>query len=163
MKWTKKYVSSYFWHHVTTLLLLTMLIVGRCFFSCAVHFWPISIKRCHRLSGHFGVRGSRRYSSLLQLSVRRLTYSTCNVFTSLFTCELIDWVVVFSQRELTFTFTICHRPSVCLSVMRNVREHYSGGSNFPQYFYGTRYLGHPLTSTENFTEIVLGEPLRRRS
>jgi len=32
-----------------------------------------------------------------------------------------------------------------------------------QYFYGIRYLGHPLTSTENFTEIVLGEPLCRRS
>ena len=25
------------------------------------------------------------------------------------------------------------------------------------------YLGHPLTSTENFTDIVLGEPLRRGS
>ena len=47
--------------------------------------------------------------------------------------------------------------SVCLSVC-NVRVPYSGGSNFPQYFYGIRYLGHPLTSTENFTEIVPGEP-----
>jgi len=38
---------------------------------------------------------------------------------------------------------------------------YSGGSNFRQYFYGIRYLGNPLTSTENFTEIVPGGPLRR--
>ena len=29
--------------------------------------------------------------------------------------------------------------------------------------YGISYLGHPLTSTENFTEIVPGEPLRRGS
>jgi len=62
---------------------------------------------------------------------------------------------VFSERELTFTFAICCRPSVCrLSVVGNARAPYSGGSNFSQYFYGIRYLGHPLTSTENFTEIV---------
>jgi len=47
------------------------------------------------------------------------------------------------------------RPSLCrLSVVYNVRAPYSDGSNFRQYFYGTRYLGHPLTFTENFTEIV---------
>jgi len=51
---------------------------------------------------------------------------------------------------------------VCLSVC-NVRVPYSGGLNFPQYFYGIWYLGHPLTSAENFTEIVPGEPLRRGS
>ena len=69
---------------------------------------------------------------------------------------------VFSERELTFTFAICYRPSVCrLSVVCNVRALYSGGWNFRQYFYGVRYLGHPLTSTENFTENVPGEPLRR--
>jgi len=71
-----------------------------------------------------------------------------------------DWNV-FSESELTFTFAICCRPSVCLSVVCNVRAPYSGGSNFWQYFYGIRYLGHPLT--ENFTEIVPGEPLRRGS
>ena len=59
------------------------------------------------------------------------------------------------------------RPSVCrlsvcrLSVVCNVRAPYSGGWNFRQYFYGIRYLGHPLTSTKNFMEIVPGEPLRR--
>ena len=54
------------------------------------------------------------------------------------------------------------RPSVvCLSVVFNVRVPYSGGSNFRQYFYGIRYLGHPLTATENFMEIVPGEALRR--
>jgi len=56
------------------------------------------------------------------------------------------------------------RPSVvCLSSVCNVRAPYSGGSNFRQYFYGIWYPSHPLTSTENFTEIVPGEPLRRGS
>ena len=35
------------------------------------------------------------------------------------------------------------RPSVSQSVVCNVRVPYSGGSNFRQYFYGIRYLGHP--------------------
>jgi len=70
--------------------------------------------------------------------------------------------------ELTFTCAICCRPSVCrlsvcLSSVGNARAHYWGGCNFPQYFYGSWYLGHPLTSTENFTEIVPGKPLRRGS
>jgi len=66
-----------------------------------------------------------------------------------------------SEREREFTFAICWLPSVCrLSVVGNARAPYSDGCNFPQYFYGIRYLGHPLTSTENFTEIVPGEPLR---
>jgi len=53
--------------------------------------------------------------------------------------------------------------SVRLSVVCNVRASYSGGSDFRQYFYGIRYLGHPWTSTGNFTEIVPGEPLHRGS
>jgi len=61
-------------------------------------------------------------------------------------------------------FAICCRPSVCrLSVVCNAGAPYSGGSKFWQYFYGIMYLGHSLTSTENFTEIDLGEPLRRGS
>jgi len=77
--------------------------------------------------------------------------------------------LLFSERELTFTFAIIYRPSICLSVVClssvvcNVRAPYSGGSNFRQDFYGVRYLGHPLTFTENFTEIVPEEPLRRGS
>ena len=39
------------------------------------------------------------------------------------------------------------------SVVGNTRAPYSGGSNFPQYFYGIWYFGHPLASMENFTEM----------
>jgi len=67
--------------------------------------------------------------------------------------------LLLSEHELTFTFAICCRLSVCrLSVVCNVPAPYSGGSNFRQYFYGIGYPSHPLTSTENFTEIVPGEP-----
>jgi len=54
------------------------------------------------------------------------------------------------------------RPSVVLSVC-NARAPYSGGWYFLQYFYCVLYVGHSLTSTTNFTEIVPGRPLRRRS
>jgi len=77
------------------------------------------------------------------------------------TTRLLDFI---SERSSLYAIS---RPSVvclsvCLSVVCNVRAPYLGGSNFRQYFYGM-YLGHPLTSTENFTEIVRGEPIRRGS
>jgi len=57
-------------------------------------------------------------------------------------------LLIFSERELTMLSPV-RLSSVCLSVVCNVRAPYSGSSNFRQYFYGIRYLGHPLTSTEN--------------
>jgi len=39
--------------------------------------------------------------------------------------------IIFSERELMFTFAICCRPSVCRLSVCNVRAPYSGGSNFP--------------------------------
>ena len=75
--------------------------------------------------------------------------------------QLVIMVLVLVNRYLLSPVRLS---SVCLSsVVCNVRAPYSGGSNFRQYFYGIRYLGHPLTSTENFTEIVPREPLRRGS
>jgi len=57
--------------------------------------------------------------------------------------------------------SVCRLSVVCLSVVCNVRAPYLGGSNFCQYFYGIRYLGHSLTSTKNFTDIIPREPFRR--
>jgi len=68
-----------------------------------------------------------------------------------------------SSTLLENAFTHASSRIVCLSVVCNVRAPYSDGSYFRQYFYGIRYLGHPLTTTENFTEVVPGEPLRRVS
>ena len=36
---------------------------------------------------------------------------------------------------------------------------YSGGWIFQQYFFTTMYIGHPLTSVQNFTKIIPGEPI----
>jgi len=59
---------------------------------------------------------------------------------------------------LLATYAIARPSVVCLSSVCNARAPYSGGSDFPQYFYGIRYLGHPWTSTENFTETSQGNP-----
>jgi len=67
---------------------------------------------------------------------------------------------VFSERQLTFTFAICYRCSVCLSVTL-VCPSQRVEILFPQFFFAVWYLGHPLTSTENFMEIVPAEPLHR--
>ena len=40
------------------------------------------------------------------------------------------------------------------SVVCNVRTPYSGSWNFRQYFFAILDLSHPLTSVQNFTEIV---------
>jgi len=74
-------------------------------------------------------------------------------------------VAAYSQSHVS---RICHSGFLLPSLrfLANVRAPYSDSSNFRQYFYGIRYtpvLGHPLTSTENFTEIVQGKPLRRGS
>jgi len=67
---------------------------------------------------------------------------------------------IFSECELTFTFAICYRPSVCLSSVTFVRR-----TQAVQIFgnISTALVGHTLTFTENFTEIVPGEPIRRGS
>jgi len=44
------------------------------------------------------------------------------------------------------------------SVVCNVGAPYSAGWNFRQFFNAIWYLGHLLTFTENFTEIIPGEP-----
>ena len=66
-------------------------------------------------------------------------------------------VVSFIRERELVRYNAIARPSVVC----NSRAPYSGGSNFRQYFYGIRYLVHPLTSTENSTEIVPGELLSR--
>jgi len=52
-------------------------------------------------------------------------------------------LLIFSQLELTLV-----RPTQPIQIFRNISMTFW-------------YLGHPLTSTENFTEIVPGEPLHR--
>jgi len=57
----------------------------------------------------------------------------------LFLLSYSDLFLVFSGRELTFTFAICYRRSVCLSVVCDVSAPYSAGWNFRQFFFTIRY------------------------
>ena len=96
-----------------------------------------------------------------------ITDSTCiititRLFNTLFVCFTYA-MGVFLNCFLANVHVRYLLSPVRLSVVCNARASHSGGSNFRQYFYGIRYLGHPLTSTENFTEIIPEEPLRRGS
>ena len=62
---------------------------------------------------------------------------------------------IISERE-RLLYAVAHPSVVC-----NAHAPYSAGGNFSQCFDAIWYLGHPLTSTENFTEIVPAEPLHR--
>jgi len=61
-------------------------------------------------------------------------------------CSSINQSFISERRYLLSP--VC-RLSVC-----NARASYSAGRNFRQYFYAIWCFGYPLTSTENFTEIV---------
>ena len=74
---------------------------------------------------------------------------------------------VFSERELTSrSLYAVARPSVvCLSVvcLSVTLVHPTQAVEIFGNISTAWYLGHLLTSTENFTEIVPGKPLRRGS
>jgi len=79
-----------------------------------------------------------KFDTLVHHAYRNWTIGATQVAIQL-NCHL------FSERELTFTFALCHRPSVCLSVC-NVRAPYSGDWNFRQSVYAIWYVDHLLTS-----------------
>jgi len=120
------------------------------------------------------------YSSLIYLAIgssaeRRMTLSEiyrwiCDRFPYYRTADP-GWKVsprspmkyaynaLFRTCRSRFLANVLHaiaRPSVCLSSVTLVRS--TQAFKFRQYFYGIWYLGHPLTSMENFTEIVPGSP-----
>ena len=81
-----------------------------------------------------------------------LLFSRCCHFTAYMTaCDLeMTFKDQYSSHSLSLSeflanslYAIARPSDVCLSVVCNVRAPYSGGSNFRQYFYGIRYLGHP--------------------
>ena len=98
-----------------------------------------------------------KFESILMILILILTMRLITVTVNKREVQNVRENAIFSE------FAIARPSVVCLSVVCNVRAPYSGGSNFRRYFYGIRYLGHPLTSTENSTEIVPREPLRRGS
>ena len=135
------------------------------------------------MSHHANVADDRRTSETEQEKKveRRVTLRTCLPFG---TCEVkksdsTEFLkkicanfaqynkrdfVVFSEGELTFMFAICLRPfrlfvcrlsRLCLSV---TLVHLLSRLKFSAMFLAVWYLGHPLTSTENFTKIVPGNP-----
>ena len=139
-------------------------------------------RMCHRSLLNFMAIRPARYGdlSIFQNGVRppswiHLTHSwiTCEEYLMVFIAVQslvgfdavisIIWKFLANVNSRSRSLYAIARPSVCRLSVCNARAPYSGGLNFPQYFYGIWYLGHPLTSAENFTEIVPGEPLRRAS
>ena len=72
--------------------------------------------------------------------------------------------VIFSERDyVTFAIGLCRLSSDVCRLSVTLVSPTQPVEIFRSFFHYIRYLGHPLTSTENFTEIVPGEPLRRGS
>jgi len=129
-------------------------------------FWPNLANRDQVNSNrHIHHRWSRKIYWLNCLtSVCYISRTTEDGVMWFFVAEINSIYLDPHKRFISYVLLPIHLSSICrLSIVCNVRAPYSGGSNFQQFFYGIRYLAHPLTSTENFTEIVPGEPLRRGS
>ena len=67
--------------------------------------------------------------------------------------RLIEFII-FYPNMTTLRSGICYHKSICRLTVTFVHP-------TPQYFFASVYLGHPLTSVQNFTEIVQGKPLHR--
>jgi len=75
-----------------------------------------------------------------------------------FSCKICDKTII-TRRWLRY---VGYLPSQFrLSVVCNVRAHYSAGWDFRQHFHAILYISHRPTFVQNYTKIVPGEPLRR--
>ena len=89
-------------------------------------------------------------------------WNRCSSFDNMHVLRFREFgLIAHVPSELKFTFAICYRPSVRLSVCCLLRSFtLLSWLKFRQCFVAVWYLSHPLTSIENFTEILQGEPLR---
>jgi len=92
---------------------------------------------------------------------RSVTIFTTQHCSTLFTpCVWLGLIIVNKHVEnLTSGYLVSNvatlRSGICYhKVVCNVNVPYSGGWNFRQYFSAVFYHSHPLTSVQNFTEIV---------
>jgi len=103
------------------------------------------------VSSPSGVRGKASTSTWQFITFYRLTKPMVSILLILFLANV-------NSRSRSLPVYAVARPSVVWSVtlVRPIRR-----LKFSAIFLRHWYLGHPLTSTENLTEIVPGEPLRR--
>jgi len=84
----------------------------------------------------------------------------CNEIATFDYNEWISMLVLSERDYVTFVYVVTYL-SICLSSVCDVRASYSADWNFRQCFYAILYPGYPLTSVQNFTEIVSRKPLRQ--
>ena len=104
------------------------------------------------------------YFNTWVMSTKRFTSSTLESTSAASRAiSAVAELLVFTRTWLrdVRVFAVAIPSVVCLSVVCNVGAPYSGGWSFRQYFFTAVYAGHPLTSVQNFTEIVLREPFRQ--
>ena len=100
--------------------------------------------------------------SSLRYDVGQMSFTACSVCQCYFSSFLF-YLFIFTRTWVRYVrvFAVAN-PSVCrLSSVCNIGAPYSGGWTFRHNFFTAVYAGHPLTSVQNFTEVVLGEPFRR--
>jgi len=113
------------------------------------HYQPLPHSFSH------GLKHTRftNHSSHSLLSLPRIAFTHYKTWTK-FAFNVFAFIVPF----LVIVHVRYMLSPVHLSVVCNACAPYSGSCNFRQLFYANWYLGHPLTCTENFMEIVPVNP-----
>jgi len=106
----------------------------------------------HRGYGSLGPSTPSEMKKFLQTTVADVSssfiYCYSVLLSHLFTSCVYFLANVNVKNSRSRSLYAVARPSVvCLPSVCNARAPYSGGCNFRQFFDGTWYLGHPLTST----------------
>jgi len=170
-----KNATTDYQYHSTVSLHLTS-----CTWQCEItegHKWPLLKLNNYRKINSTSTKDVEFVLKIRIYNAIKFTDECCFRWHEV--CRTFNWETLFhillaNVNSCSRSLYAIARPSVvclsvvCLSVCRlsvvcNARAPYSGGLTFRQYFYGIWYPSHPLTSTENFTEIVPGEHLRRGS
>ena len=118
---------------------------------------------CHSLSCRFMCRVDLIKLIIASICGNAFMQSNNQLFQTLEFVNLssdVQYCTSFYPNVTTLRSGLCYRNSVCRLSVCNVSAIYSGGWSFRQYFFTAVYAGNPLASVQNFTEIVLGEPLR---
>ena len=165
--------TAYEWTSITSPQLLMFFCAKLLFYCTQLRFAQLSNKVYDDddvMNVLFSLTGSKEFVLLCKnysvvhdsasWTISRLGVA-CMSFNQFLDWSFASFLANVNSRSL---YAIARPSVVCrLSVVCNARAPYSGGSNYWLYFYGIRYPGHLLTSTDNFTEIVPGESIRRRS
>ena len=141
-------MSNYFDH-----LLLSGPIASNCaiiVWTLNMDMWELRVSVPHGCIALWVILYSSRTHVFFSANFRILYSHLCYIAYYNEYNKFVHWYhFIISERELTFTFAICYRPSVCRLSVCNARPPYLAAVEIFRNI-SSWYVGHALTFTEKF-------------